>query len=184
MRRAALGMLCAAALLSACGFRLAGLRPLPAQLRSVYIDTVTPYRVTEPPVETALRAILRRRGGEVTGKLNEAATVLRLSELRESRDVLSVGLDSKAIEYQLVTSVRYELIGGGKALVPSDTLTASRDYSFQPQQVLAKEAEEARLRENIQSELAELIMLRLEAQLTRPPAAAPAASADGAPPAP
>jgi LPS-assembly lipoprotein len=41
----------------------------------------------------------------------------------------------------------------------------SRDYFFNAQQVLAKEAEESRLRDYIQNDLAELILLRLEAVL-------------------
>ena len=52
--------------------------------------------------------------------------------------------------------------------------------SFQPEQVLAKEAEEARLRAFIQTEMAELMLLRLESQLgklaavsTPAPASAP-----------
>jgi len=172
-----------AALLAGCGFRLAGSRPLPEPLKSVYIDSVTPYRVSEPPVEAALRAALRRRGAEVTDSAAAAATIIRLSELSDRREVLSVGLDGKAIEYQLINSVRYEVIRDGRALVTPDTLAATRDYSFQPQQVLAKEAEEQRLREFIQSDLAELIMLRLESQLSHP-AGAQAAPAGAAPPAP
>lgn len=174
----------AALLLGACGFHLAGNRPLPEALKSVYIDTVTPYRVSEPPVEAALRAVLRRRGGEVASRAGSARTTIRLSELSDRREVLSVGLDGKAIEYLLVSSLRYEIISNGRALLPPDTLSASRDYSFQPQQVLAKESEEERLRGYIQNELAELIMLRLEAQLSRPPVAEPAAQVDVVPPAP
>jgi len=174
--------LSAALLLAGCGFHLAGKRPLPPALSSVYIDSVTPYQVSEPPLETALRAGLRRRGADVASDMEKARTVVRLSELKDRREVLSVGPDGKAIEYLLVSSVRYEVISGGRALLPPDTLSASRDYSFQPQQVLAKEAEEQRLREYIQGELAELIMLRLEAKLAR--AGDPAASADVVPPAP
>ncbi len=172
----------AALLLTACGFHLAGKRPLPPSLASVYIDSVRPYQVSEPPVEAALRAGLRRRGAEVTSEQEKAATIIRLSEFKDRREVLSVGGDGKAIEYLLVSSVRYEVISNGRALLPPDTLMASRDYSFQPQQVLAKEAEEQRLREYIQSELAELLMLRLEARLGR--AGDPATPADVVPPAP
>ncbi|HSW15236.1 MAG TPA: LPS assembly lipoprotein LptE [Solimonas sp.] len=173
-----------ALLLSGCGFSLVGSRPLPEPLRSVYIDSAMAYRVSEPPVETALRAALRRRGAEVRDAAEGAATVIRLSDFGDRREVLSLGLDGKAIEYQLINSVRYEVMANGRALVMPDVLSASRDYSFQPQQVLAKEAEEQRLREFIQSELAELIMLRLEAQLSRPAAAVPAAPAGAAPAAP
>ena len=153
-----------ALLLAGCGFHLAGNRPLPAELKSVYIDVVAPYRVSEPPLETSLRNILLRRGGRVAGNPDDASTIIRLSELSETRSVLSIGADGKALEYQLVTSVHYLVTSGGKALLPPDTLSASRDYSFNAQQVLAKEAEDSRLRDYIQNELAELLLLRLEAQ--------------------
>jgi LPS-assembly lipoprotein len=153
--------------LSACGFHLAGTRPLPQPLQSVYIEVIAPYRVLQPPLETALRSGLQRRGADVRSSPNDGTTLIRLSELKETREVLSVGIDGKALEYRLVTSVHYEIIGGGKALIEPGDLRLTRDYSFQPEQVLAKEAEEVRLREFIQAEMAQLILLRLEAQLGR-----------------
>ena len=155
----------ATALLGACGFHFAGSRPLPEALHSVYVETVIPYRVSEPPVETALRSQLLRRGAVVATKAADARCIVRLSDLEERRDVLSVGPDGKALEFLLTTRVRYEVIEGDKALLPPDTLSVSRDYFFNAQQVLAKEAEEARLRDYIQGDLAELMMLRLEARL-------------------
>ena len=51
--------------LSACGFRLAGDRPMPETLHRVHVDLVAPYRVTEPPVESTLRTLLGRRGAQI-----------------------------------------------------------------------------------------------------------------------
>lgn len=158
--------------LSACGFHLAGNRPLPEALRSVYIETVVPYRVSEPPVATALTSRLTRRGGVVTTRPEDAQSTLRLKQLDERREVLSVGPDGKALEFLLTTTVQFELVSRDKVLIPADTLSVSRDYSFNAQQVLPKEAEEARLREYIQDELAELILLRVDARLSSEPSAA------------
>lgn len=176
-------ILLVAALLSACGFHLAGNRSLPDPLKRIYIDYQQRFRVSEPPLVSALRARITRRGGLVTGKLADSSAILRMADLRESREVLSVGPDGKAVEYRLTVSVRYQLIGNEQMLVAPDVLTLSRDYSFNATQVLAKEAEEARLRDYIQDEMADLIMLRVEARLKAPPAepAAPAAVPDAAP---
>lgn len=175
-------LLLVTALLSACGFHLAGTRELPEPLRRVYVDYSQAYRVSEPPLVAALRLRVTRRGGVASGKLSAASAILRLSDLRETREVLSVGADGKAVEYRLTTSVSYQLIGGEQVLVMPDVLTLSRDYSFNAQQVLAKEAEEARLRDYIQDEMADLIMLRLDARLRTPVApAAPAVAPDAAP---
>ena len=173
--------LAAALLLGGCGFHLAGNRPLSAELEKVYIDTITPYRVSEPPVETTLRAILQRRGAQIAQSGGNGATTIRLSELKESREPLSIGTDGKAIEFRLITRVHYEVFRGETVLVTPGDLVATRDYSFVPEQVLAKEAEETRLREFIQSELAELLMLRIDAALTYHTTAAPAAPKDAAP---
>jgi LPS-assembly lipoprotein len=171
--------------LSACGFRLAGSRPLPDELATVYIDLVTPYSVAEPPVETALQRLLRRRGAQVVGNAGEAVTTIRLSDLREEREVLSLGSDGKALEYQLITRINYAVLRDEQALMPPGSLRVTRDFSFNAQQVLAKEAEEERLRTFIQGELAELLMLRIEAALARaraPLDPGPAATAGDAAP--
>lgn len=166
---------------SACGFHWAGSRLLPSQLSWVYIDVVTPYKVEKPPLEASLRTRILRRGGVVSGNVADARTVLRISDLTETREVLSIDRFGKAIEYKLTTRLRYELLEDGQPLVQPDVLRVSRDYSFNAQQVLAKEAEEARLQAFMQDELAELLLLRLEAQVLNGPAAAPAAAGDASP---
>jgi LPS-assembly lipoprotein len=177
----ALPLLAAALALAGCGFHWAGSRPLPGPLTDVYIDVVTPYQAEKPPLEAALRARLLRRGAVVSGDADGARTVLRITDLTETREVLSVDPFGKAVEYQLTTRLTYELLEHGAPLLPADRMRVSRDYSFNAQQVLAKEAEEARLQSFIQDELAELLLLRLEALLAA--RAGPPAAAAGATPA-
>lgn len=154
-----------ALLLSGCGFHLAGDQPLPPALRSVYIDMVDPYRVTAAPVEAALQKRIASRGGALKSRAGDADVILRLSDLTQKNEVLSIGTDSKAVEYRLVVSLRYELDRGGRALVPPDSLSVSRDFSFSAQQILAKNAEQDKLNAWLQDEMAELLLLRLEAVL-------------------
>jgi LPS-assembly lipoprotein len=168
------------ALLAGCGFHWAGSRPLPSLLSWVYIDVVTPYQVEKPPLEAALRSRILRRGGVVSGDVGAARTVLRITDLVETREVLSVDPFGKAVEYKLTTRLKYELLEDNQPVVPEDVLRVSRDYSFNAQQVLAKEAEETRLQSFIQDELAELLLLRLEAVINSR-AAAPAGAAGGTP---
>lgn len=189
-----IGISLATLALTACGFHPVGSRPLPKALRSVHVELVDPYRVTTPPVEEALKARIVRGGGEVISKADDAATVLRLSDLREAQEVLSIGTDGRAIEYRLVTRVTFEMrrVVDGKAevLIAPEQQTVSRDYSFSAQQILAKEAEEARLRRYIQDELAERVLLRVEARLATAdpdapdlkPGIVPVAAPDAVPP--
>lgn len=157
-------------MLAACGFHLAGDRPLPPALQSVYIDMVDPYRVTAAPVEAALLKRIASRGGAVKSRAAEAAVTLRLSNLRQNEEVLSIGTDSKAVEYRLIVSLHYELDAAGKVLVPADSISVSRDFSFSAQQILAKNAEQDKLNAWLQDEVAELLLLRLEAVLRQTPA--------------
>lgn len=163
-RALALGL---ALLLGACGFHPAGTRPLPDPLKRVRIDMVQPYRVSEPPVETSLRDRLARRGAKVETKDDDDVTLIRLSDLRESREVLSVGPDGKALEYELILRVHYEVRTGQHVWIPRTMMEARRDYSFNAQQVLPKEQEAERLREYLENELAELLLLRIEAATAR-----------------
>ncbi len=180
--RGALALLAATAL-AGCGFHLVGDRPLPASLSSVYVELIDPYRVTAPPLQTALQARITRSGGVVRTRPEEAETVLRLSDLAEGREVLSIGPDGRAIEYRLLMRVTFELrTRGGEVLILPQSQTVSRDYSFSAQQILSKEAEEARLRGYIQDELAELLLLRIESALPgQTPLAPPVESGTVAP---
>lgn len=161
--------------LSACGFKLVGSGSWPAELDRVFVDMSLGYRVAEPPIQTALRSKLLRRGAKIVAKPADGDTQIRLSDLTERRETLSIGSDGKALEYRLVIGVRYELLRNGVALLPPNTLSVSRDYSFTLDQILQKELEEEQLREYIQNELAELLLLRIttglkEAEVLTPPA--------------
>lgn len=181
LRNAILGA-ASAALLAGCGLHPVGSRALSPSLQSVHVELIDPYRVATPPVEEALKTRIVRAGGVVKSTAEEATTVLRLSDLLESQEVLSIGTDGRAIEYRLLTRVTFEMrrVVDGKAevLVAPESQTVSRDYSFSAQQILAKEAEEARLRRYIQDELAERVLLRVEARLAAlDPGLAPPAEA-------
>lgn len=161
--------------LAACGFKLVGSGGWPPQLARVYVDMALAYQVAEPPIEIALRNKLVRRGAQIAAKPERSDTQIRLSNLDERRETLSIGADGKALEYRLVIGVRYELLQDGKALLPADTVSVSRDYSFQLDQILQKELEEEQLREYIQNELAELVLLRITTGLAALPTGEPLA---------
>lgn len=155
--------------LPACGFHLAGTRPMGELLQQVRIDVEARYEVSEPPIETSLRARLVRRGGTVVEKDGENVTLITLSSLDETREVLSLDPDGKALEFLLTTRVRYEVSRNGETLLPLTEVRVNRDYSFDQEQVLAKEAEEERLLRFMQEELAELVLLQIDARLARLP---------------
>lgn len=163
-RMAVLGVL--VGLLAACGFKLQGSRDLPVPLQWVFIESEAAYSVDEPPVAVALGARLRRQGASVTGDRGRANSVLVITEVEERSEVLSIDQQGRAIEFDIIVSATYLLRSSdGQVLVEPETLTARRALSFPSEQILPKEAEEARLKEFLQSELAELILLQLQARL-------------------
>jgi LPS-assembly lipoprotein len=147
---------------------------------------VLEYEVGEPPLETALRDRLQRRGSDVTSKTKDGTTVIRLTDLRETRQVLSVGSDGKALEYELITRVTFDARTGTNVWQMPTQIEARQPYSFNAQQVLAKEQEADRLRAYLQDQLAEILLLRLEAAASRAtlPAGTPATPPDVVPPVP
>ncbi|MDB5986443.1 MAG: hypothetical protein JWR16_1496 [Nevskia sp.] len=155
--------------LAGCGFHFAGQQPLADPLKSVYIQVIDPFHVTVPPLETALQARITRSGGVVKSRARDATSVLRLSNLQETQEVLSIGPDGKAIEYRLVSRATYELRSGTRELIPPQAQGLDRAYSFSATQILPKEAEEARLSRYVQDDLAEVILLRIQAQLRKHP---------------
>lgn len=172
----ALAALLAVLLVGGCGFHLAGQHPLPAQLQSVYIDVEDPYGVDVPPLQRALARRIVRSGGTIAPNLQAARSVLRLSNLTLTQETVAIGPDGRSLEYQLITSVDYTLAVNGKVVLPTETQTISSDYSFSTQQILAKEEEQSRLQGYIQDELAELILMRVTAQLSHLAPPQPAAT--------
>jgi len=154
-----------AVVLTGCGFHFAGDRPLPPLMARVSIDVVQPYAVSEPPVESSLRTRLQRRGAEVVEHAGSDVTLLRLTDLTETRETLSIGPDGKALEFLLTTRLTYAASHGDRSLIAPTQIQVSRDYSFDQEEVLAKEAEEERLRNVMQSDLADMLLLQLDARL-------------------
>ena len=138
----------------------------------MFIQVQSDYGVLEPPIVAALRRSLRARGATVVRKAWQADAALVIEALQDSRRILSVGSDGKAIEYELTTTVRYSLRDNGKNRIAPQQLSLARDYLFNSEAVLATEAEERKLRDVMQAELAELMLLRLESTLAAQPAAA------------
>src|SRR3546814_6790835 len=84
-------------ILSACGFHLAGNKPLSDDLKKVYLDTTIPYSVTEPPIEAQLRAILQRRGAEVAKDPSAEVTTIRLRSEEHTSELQSLMRISYAV---------------------------------------------------------------------------------------
>ena len=155
---ALVALLLAALLLSGCGFHLQGSGSLPEGGRKIHVvtsDEVTPFAVE-------LRRAIERSGGTVMATAAEAETVLRIQKDRGGRRVLSVSARNTPQEYEIFYIIEYSVQRGGKEVLETQPLEMTRNLSFDETQLLAKDREEAIIREAMARDLAMLVTRRLE----------------------
>jgi LPS-assembly lipoprotein len=145
--------------LASCGWRLQGSARLPALLASAYIDTKDPYS----EFNRALRESLTASGATVVEDRALATAVVRIRRDVSGQRVLSVSARNTPEEYQVYYAVEYSVDGNGQELIAPDTLEMTRDYSYDETAVLAKQREQAILREALARDIAGLIVRRLAA---------------------
>jgi LPS-assembly lipoprotein len=66
-------------------------------------------------------------------------------------------------EYEVTYTVEFSVEGTSGELLPSQKVSITRDYSFDETKLLAKENEEAILREGMARDLVAIVMRRLSA---------------------
>jgi LPS-assembly lipoprotein len=159
-RIAAVALL-AMVMLSACGFRLRGSGPQPVlPFKTLFVSVSD-----TSPVGVQLRRNLDAMSNiEVVTdrKLADAA----LEVLSEGRDkqVLSLNSQGRVREYTLLYRLNFRVVDKeGRQLLAPTELVIRRIQSFNENQVLAKEAEEATLYREMQSDLVQQVLRRVSA---------------------
>jgi LPS-assembly lipoprotein len=144
-------------LMAACGFRLQGRTPLPAPLTVAY--------VTSPNDQTdfvqGLRKALITSGGKLVEDSAQATGTVRIITDNVTSKILSVSANNIPREYELTYTVEFAVTANGNELLPSQKVSVTRDYSFNERTLLAKENEEAILREGMARDLVGIVMRRL-----------------------
>ena len=151
-------ILCLLVSLGSCGFHLRGVTELPPKLSRTHISGISPYS----DFAVNLRQQLRANGVEIV-EANQSTATLRITRNRIDRQVLAVGSDGKVREYELFAAVSFEVRGADAAvLLENQTITLSREFIFDPDNVLGKREEEALLRENLRKDIVRLMIYRLQ----------------------
>lgn len=147
-------------LLSACGFQLRGYGQVPTvyPFTSLYIPDPTDYPITAEVKRTI-------RAGESTRVVDEAqgaqATLQILKQTNE-KNILSLSGEGRVREFLLRYLVSYRLIDArGIDLIPATEIVRERVLPYTDEQVVAKEAEEALLVKEMQTEIVRQILRRL-----------------------
>ena len=143
--------------LSACGFHLAGSEPLPAVMARPYLSLKDPYtdfsREFEHQLKSAGAAVQLTRD-------SATATVDVTKDLVEQR-TLAVSAQNIPTEYELTYTVTFSVHGGDKQLLAPQTISLSKDFSFDVTLQLAKEHEADILRQQMARDLVSITMRRL-----------------------
>jgi LPS-assembly lipoprotein len=155
--RAAVGGLLAVLALSACGFRLAGSDPLPGILARPYLSLKDPYTDFSREFERQLKSA----GATLQSvRANSTATIDVTRDSVEQR-TLSVTAENIPTEYEITYTVTFAVRGTDKELLVPQTISLSKDFSFEENVLLAKEHEADILRQQMARDLVAIAMRRL-----------------------
>ena len=142
-------------LLSACGFHLRGQVSMPFE--TIYLQTANP----NTPLIRELRRNLEARQVKLLNAADQAELVLDIVSEIPDKQVLSLGGDGRVNEFRLFYRVSLRAYDHQKDWIPAEEIALRSDYSCDDTKVLAKEAEEALLYQNMRSDMVQQIMRRL-----------------------
>jgi len=143
--------------LTACGFRLAGSDPLPAMLARPYLSLKDPYTDFSREFEHQLKS----SGAELQPARQGASATIEITKDVAVQRTVSVSATNIPTEYELTYTVTFAVEGSDKQLLAPQTISLSKDYSFDENVLLAKEHEADILRQQMARDLVSIAMRRL-----------------------
>lgn len=142
--------------LSACGFHL---RQAQTQFvfNSLYLTSSHNSALTQ-----MLKQRLSSRHIELTNERKQSDVTLQIVNEKNDKQILSLGGSGRVEEFNL----HYRVIiratdSAGKVLIEDEELQVRRDFSYSDSRILAKEAEEAFLQNNMTEDMVRQITQRL-----------------------
>ncbi|MBO1016883.1 hypothetical protein IPU70_25220 [Achromobacter sp. SD115] len=146
-------------LLSACGFALRGVTPMPFETLYVGISDTTQFGAD---VRRALRAA--SPDTKLVSSPKEAQAILQqVNEVRTLREV-SLNAQGRVEEYELGINYTFRLIDAkGRALIPDTTLSIYREMPYDDQVVQAKQGQIETLYKAMQRDLVSRLLRRMTA---------------------
>jgi len=144
-------------LVSACGWRLQGTARLPEVMSATYVDTTDRYS----DFNRVLRESLEASGVRLVADRSDASAIVRIRKDTSGQRVLSVSARNTPEEYEVYYAIEYSVESQTGELIEPQKLELTRDYSYDTTAVLAKQREQAILREALARDLAGLVIRRM-----------------------
>lgn len=150
-------LLCAALLLSGCGFHLRDKADLPPEMTQTQMVVADPYS----PLARRVRTLLEQNGVTfVSG--SQATAILEIPVDEVVTSVLTIADNARVREYRVSHTVQFRVVdAGGQEMLSLQTLRQSREVSFDEQKILASSREQEYLKEDLADNLARLLVSRL-----------------------
>jgi LPS-assembly lipoprotein len=146
-----------ASLVSGCGFHLEGRTPLPDSLKTAYVQATD----QQSDFVQSLRKALLTSGARPPSDKDKASAVVYVLKDQIVRRTLSVSAQNQPNMYEVTYNVRFSVSAGDKELLAAQDVSATRSYSFNEGLLLAKEHEDAILRQAMAHDLAGIVMRQL-----------------------
>ncbi len=144
-----------ALLLSACGYHLRGALELPANLKNVYVEGGS------VPLLDQFKQSLKSTSAQLSTTRKGAGLVIKVFNEDFSRRVLSLSSRGKSNEFELLYRLDYEFANASDAkLMEQQTVEIRREYYNDQQFVIAKDNEEAVIRNEMYQQAVNTIVNR------------------------
>jgi len=143
--------------LAACGFQLRGEANVPAEMSRTYIATNDNYSLFYRNLRDELKSV----GVEVVDLPGDSTAVFSILRDYTDQRVLSVSARNVPREFEVFYTVSYSVDSGEQSIMAPQSMTLTRDYTYDETQVLGKAREEELLRRAIVDDLVRLILKQL-----------------------
>jgi len=152
-----LGLLVAGCGLAACGFQLRAAPDIPAEMSRTYISADDRYS----QFYRKLRDELGNAGVQLVDSPAKSSAVFSILADETDRRVLSVSARNVPREYEVYYTIYYSVESGNDTIMTPQSLTLTRDYTYDETLVLGKAREEELLREAIVDDLVRIVLKQL-----------------------
>jgi len=145
-------------MLAGCGFHLQGAYTTPPDMERTYISATDSRSL----FYRNLREALLSADVQLVDNATDATAVFTISFDHTDQRVLSVSARNVPTEFEVFYTIEYSLDSGTKNLLEPQTVTLTRDYTYDPTLVLGKAHEQELLRDAIVDNLVRIVLKQID----------------------